>query len=116
MLTRLTPTPTPYFIKYTQYNEQRQNTVMKAITQYKFETQNLKAAIANIHLWRKEYENHTKQYPKEQHYTSRVYDKLFNAYNILKSVEHFLRTPILKSKYQETFSKEKLLTEKILGL
>lgn len=89
---------------------------MKAITQYKFEAQNLKAAIANINLWRKEYENHKKKYPKEQYYTSRVYDKLFNAYNTLKSREHFLITPILKLKYQEKFSKEKLLTEKILGL
>lgn len=89
---------------------------MKALTQYRFERQNLKAAISHVNLWRNEFEKHTKDNPKEQHYTDRVVSNLYLAYNKLKLAEHFLNTPILKSEYQEKFSKEKLLTEKILGL
>lgn len=89
---------------------------MKAIKQYKFEEQNIKAAISNCKLWRTEYNKHTADMPTEMPYKERLLDKLSNAYNMIKSVEFYLATPALKNKYQERFSKEKLLTEKILGL
>lgn len=89
---------------------------MEALKQYKFEEQNLKAAITNCNLWRIEYNKHTTDMPTEIPYKERLLDKLNNAYNMLKSVEFYLATPDLKNKYQEMFFKEKLLTEKILGL
>lgn len=89
---------------------------MKAIQQYKFEEQNLKAAITNCNLWRIEYSKHISDMPTEIPYKERLLDKLNNAYNMLKSVESYLDRTVLKNKYQEKFSKEKLLTEKILGL
>lgn len=69
---------------------------MEALKQYKFEEQNLKAAINNCNLWRIEYNKHTA--------------------DMLKSVEFYLDRTAFKNKYQEKFYKEKLLTEKILGL
>lgn len=89
---------------------------MKAIKQYKFEEQNIKAAINNCNLWRIEYNKHTADMPTEIPYKERLLDKLNNAYNMLKSVEFYLDRTAFKNKYQEKFSKEKLLTEKILGL
>lgn len=89
---------------------------MEALKQYKFEEQNLKAAINNCNLWRIEYNKHTADMPKEIPYKERLLDKLNNAYNMLKSVEFYLDRTAFKNKYQEKFSKEKLLTEKILGL
>lgn len=59
---------------------------------------------------------HTADMPTEIPYKERLLDKLNNAYNMLKSVEFYLDRTAFKNKYQEKFSKEKLLTEKILGL
>lgn len=89
---------------------------MKALKQYKYEEQNLKAAILNCKLWRTEYNKHTTGMSAEITYKERLLDKLKNAYNMIKSVELYLEIPALKNKYQEMFFKEKLLTEKILGL
>ena len=89
---------------------------MEALKQYKFEEQNLRAAITNCNLWRIEYNKHTAKMPTEIPYKERLLDKLNNAYNMLKSVEFSLDRTAFKNKYQEKFSKEKLLTEKILGL
>lgn len=89
---------------------------MKALKQYKFEEQNIKAALTNCNLWRTEYNKHTADMPTEIPYKERLLDKLNNAYNMLKSVEFYLDRAAFRNKYQEKFSKEKLLTEKILGL
>lgn len=89
---------------------------MEALKQYKYEEQNLKAAILNCNLWRIEYNKHTADMPAEIPYKERLLDKLNNAYSMLKSVEFYLDRTAFKNKYQEKFSKEKLLTEKILGL
>ena len=89
---------------------------MKAIIEYKYAKQNLKAAISNAKLWREEYEKHTRDFPNEVAYKERLDSLLSNAYKMILSAIEFLDVPALREEFSMKLYKEKLLIERILGI
>lgn len=87
---------------------------MEGLMQYKFEKQNLSAAVSQTKLWRTEYK---KAPPHETGYRDYILQNLNSTYrNVMLPCEPYLQNPALREKFGENYYKEKQLAEKILGL
>lgn len=89
---------------------------MPAVTQYKFEEQQIKASIQRVNLWIKQLKEHKKSNPNEVSYRDYLYNRLIEQYDDLLRCEPYLERPIFKELYQEKFCKAKLLAKKLLSL
>lgn len=88
---------------------------MKAITNLKFETQNVKASISQSNLWLSEYKSHVKSYPDEKPYTQRLIGFIEDAYRLLLSVEPYFDRQVLRDGYYNRYIKNKNEIESILN-
>lgn len=88
---------------------------MKAITNLKFETQNVKASISQSNLWISEYKRHVKNYPDEKPYTQRLIGFIKDAHRLLLSVEPYFDRPVLRDGYYKKYIKNKGEIESILN-
>lgn len=89
---------------------------MKAITNLKFETQNIKASISHSNLWLSEYKQWVESNPNEEPYTQRLIGLIKDAYRLLLSVEPYFDRQVLRDGYYKRYIKNKSEIESILNI